>query len=47
MPLRKGAEPFYMLYLLTLIKPCEVDTILTVCKTKFSGLQRNFSRSTS
>lgn len=42
MPFRKGAELFYTLYLLTLIKPCEVDTILTVYKKKCFRFTKEF-----
>ena len=42
MPFRKGTELFYTLYLLTLIKPCEVDTILTVCKKKCFRFTKEF-----
>ena len=42
MPFGKGTELFYTLYLLTLIKPCEVDTILTVYKKKCFRFTKEF-----
>ena len=47
MPFRKGTELFYTLYLLTLIKPCEVDTILTVYKKKCFRFTKEFLKVTS